>query len=78
MSHATNGRDSNPKYLGVKVYHGQRVKKGQIILKQRGTKYFPGKNTFLGTDYTIHSEIDGVVEFKLGRGKKQVVSVLPQ
>jgi len=71
MAHATNGRDSNPKYLGVKVYGFQLVKPGQIILKQRGTKFLPGKNTYLGKDFTIHSKIEGRVNFKyLYKNKK--------
>jgi large subunit ribosomal protein L27 len=78
MAHATNGRDSNPKYLGVKIYHGQEVKAGNIILKQRGTKYFAGKNTFLSKDFSIHSKIDGVVSFRYCAKGKQRVDVLPK
>ncbi len=78
MAHATNGRDSNPKYLGVKTYQRQKVKTGDIILKQRGTKFFPGKNTFLSKDFSIHSKIDGFVYFKYCGKSKQRVDVLPK
>ncbi|HEX8341862.1 MAG TPA: 50S ribosomal protein L27 [Tepidisphaeraceae bacterium] len=59
-----NGRDSNPQYLGVKVYGGQSVKAGSIILRQRGTKFVPGFNAGSGKDDTIFSLIDGTVEFQ--------------
>ncbi|MBU1167474.1 50S ribosomal protein L27 [Patescibacteria group bacterium] len=58
------GRDSNPKYLGIKIYGGQKAKAGSIILKQRGTKFRPGINVFKGSDDSLHAKIDGVVEFK--------------
>jgi large subunit ribosomal protein L27 len=61
---AKNLRDSNPKYLGVKVNHGESVKIGEIIVRQRGTVYLPGKNVSLGKDYTIFAMKDGKVEFK--------------
>ena len=59
-----NGRDSNPQYRGVKVYGGQFVPAGGIIVRQRGTQYTPGFNVGLGTDYTIFALKDGVVEFQ--------------
>jgi large subunit ribosomal protein L27 len=58
------GRDSQPKYLGVKIFGGQKVGVGQIIVRQRGTKYAPGKNVRLGKDHTIYSMTNGIVEFK--------------
>ncbi|MFA6918322.1 MAG: 50S ribosomal protein L27 [Candidatus Gracilibacteria bacterium] len=58
-----NGRDSKSKRLGVKVYGGQAVKAGGIIIRQRGTQYFPGKNTGMGKDHTIFSMITGKVVF---------------
>jgi large subunit ribosomal protein L27 len=61
---AKNLRDSNPKYLGVKVNHGQAVKIGGIIVRQRGTVYLPGKNVGLSKDYNIFALKDGTVEFK--------------
>jgi len=57
------GRDSNPKMLGVKVYGGQKIKAGGIIIRQRGTKFFPGENVGIGKDHTLFSLIDGKVEF---------------
>jgi large subunit ribosomal protein L27 len=59
-----NGRDSNPQYRGVKIYGGQAVQAGSIIVRQRGTKYEPGFNVGLGKDYTIFALIDGKVEFQ--------------
>lgn len=58
-----NGRDSVAKRLGVKVFGGQAVKAGGIIVRQRGTKYFPGENTGMGKDHTIYSMASGVVHF---------------
>jgi len=57
------GRDSKPKYLGVKLFGGQKAKKGQILVRQRGTKFRPGDNTKLAADDTIISKKDGVVKF---------------
>ncbi len=71
-----NGRDSNPKYLGVKRYGGQFVKAGEVIIRQRGTKFYPGFNTGLGRDFTIFAKIDGIVKFEK-RGGRKVVSVYP-
>jgi large subunit ribosomal protein L27 len=59
-----NGRDSNPQYRGVKVYGGQFIPAGGIIVRQRGTKFEPGFNVGLGKDYTIFALRDGVVEFQ--------------
>lgn len=68
-----NGRDSNPKYLGVKRYDGEVVKAGNIIVRQRGTKFHPGANMGLGKDYTLFALIDGYVKFEsFGKGKKRV------
>jgi len=58
------GRDSQSKRLGVKKFGGQKVLAGNIIIRQRGTKYFPGKNTGLGKDYTIFAKKDGLVLFR--------------
>jgi large subunit ribosomal protein L27 len=58
-----NGRDSNPKYLGVKVNHGESVKTGSIIIRQRGTNVVPGKNIGMGKDHTLFALKDGKVEF---------------
>ncbi len=58
-----NGRDSNPKYLGVKINHGQKIAIGQIILRQRGTSYLPGSNVGVGKDHTLFALKEGVVHF---------------
>ena len=58
-----NGRDSNPKYRSVKLYSGETVKTGGIIIRQCGTKFFPGKNTRLGRDYTLFATSPGTVQF---------------
>ena len=58
-----NGRDSNPKYLGVKINHGQKIGIGQIILRQRGTTCLPGANVGVGKDYTLFALKEGVVSF---------------
>jgi len=70
-----NGRDSQSKRLGVKIYGGQPVLAGNIIIRQRGTTYHPGKNVGVGKDFTIFALTDGLVEFKKSRGDKTVVSV---
>ncbi|WP_329740680.1 50S ribosomal protein L27 [Dyella sp. A6] len=64
-----NGRDSNPKYLGVKIYGGQAVEAGNIIVRQRGTKFHAGTGVGLGRDHTLFALVDGKVEFKT-RGDK--------
>ena len=61
------GRDSRPKYLGVKLYAGQRVKPGMIIVRQRGTKFFPGKNVGRGADDTLYAQKAGIIKFKTKR-----------
>jgi len=70
-----NGRDSQSKRLGVKIYGGQSVVSGNIIVRQRGTVYHPGKNVGVGKDFTIFALTDGVVEFKKGKGDKSFISV---
>ncbi|MCF6807441.1 50S ribosomal protein L27 [Thiotrichales bacterium 19S9-12] len=72
-----NGRDSNPKYLGVKRFGGEFVKAGSIIVRQRGTKFHNGDNVGLGRDHTLYSKIDGHVKFhKGGEKNRQFVSVI--
>jgi large subunit ribosomal protein L27 len=75
----TNGRDSQAKRLGVKRFGGQVVKAGEIIVRQRGTKFLPGNNVGLGTDYTIFAKIAGEVKFEhVARTfTKQKISVYP-
>ena len=70
-----NGRDSNPKMLGVKIFGGQTIVAGNIIVRQRGTTYHPGKNVSVGRDYTLFATADGVVEFRKTKGDKTVVSI---
>lgn len=73
-----NGRDSNPKYLGVKVFGGQSVNAGNIIIRQRGTRFHPGTGVGLGRDHTIYAVVDGKVEFKTkGPQSRKTVSVIP-
>lgn len=72
-----NGRDSNPKMLGVKRYGGQKVRTGEILLRQRGTQFHPGKNVGLGRDFTIYALIDGVVTFERRSKLKKQISVYP-
>lgn len=68
-----NGRDSNPKYLGVKRYDGEQVKAGNIIVRQRGTKFYPGVNMGMGKDHTLFALVDGKVKFEqISKTKKQV------
>ena len=70
-----NGRDSQSKRLGVKIFGGQQAISGNIIVRQRGTVYHPGKNVGLGRDFTIFATTDGVVEFKKSKGDKTYISV---
>ncbi len=70
-----NGRDSQSKRLGVKIFGGQSALSGNIILRQRGTVYHPGKNVGIGKDHTIFAMTDGVVEFRKSKGDKTFVSV---
>ena len=73
-----NGRDSNPKYLGVKMYGGQAIEAGNIIIRQRGTQYHPGMGVGLGRDHTLFALVDGVVDFAVkGPNKRRTVSVVP-
>ena len=72
-----NGRDSQSKRLGVKIFGGQPAISGNIIVRQRGTVYHPGKNVGLGRDFTIFATTDGVVEFRKSKGDKTYISVKP-
>lgn len=71
-----NGRDSQSKRLGVKIFGGQPAISGNIIVRQRGTEYHPGKNVGVGRDFTLFALSDGVVEFKKGRSNRTFVSVV--
>ena len=70
-----NGRDSQSKRLGVKIFGGQPALAGNIIVRQRGTSYHPGKNVGVGRDFTLFALNDGMVEFKKGKNNKTYVSV---
>ena len=70
-----NGRDSNSKRLGVKIYGGQPAIAGNIIVRQRGTQYHPGRNVGVGKDFTLFALSDGVVQFKKMKDNKTSISV---
>jgi large subunit ribosomal protein L27 len=70
-----NNRDSQSKRLGVKIYGGQPAIAGNIIVRQRGTQYHPGKNVGVGRDFTLFALTDGVVEFRKGKSDKTTVSI---
>jgi large subunit ribosomal protein L27 len=78
LGSSRNGRDSNPQYLGVKRFGGEIVTAGSILVRQRGTKFHPGKNVKRGNDDTLFALIDGTVSFeRVGKDRKQI-SVYPQ
>lgn len=70
-----NGRDSNPQYLGVKRFGGEKVVAGNILVRQRGTKFHPGVNVKKGNDDTLFAVADGVVKFEVKRNNRKYVSV---
>ncbi len=72
-----NGRDSNAQRLGVKRFGGQKVNAGEILVRQRGTKFHPGTNVQIGGDDTLFAVASGLVKFEIGRGDRQKVSVYP-
>ena len=72
-----NGRDSNPKMLGVKRYGGEHVIPGNIIVRQRGTRVHPGDNVGIGADHTIFAKVEGAVEFRTRRNGRVFVSIRP-
>lgn len=73
-----NGRDSNPKMLGVKVYGGEIILAGGIIVRQRGTQFHAGKNVGMGKDHTLFAKTDGIVEFSVGgQFNRRLVNVTP-
>lgn len=77
MGSSSNGRESESKRLGVKIYGGQKVIAGNIIIRQRGTTHNPGLNVGMGKDHTLFALTDGVVEFRKRRNDKSFVSVIP-
>ncbi len=72
-----NGRESESKRLGIKIYGGQKAVAGNIIVRQRGTKHHPGKNVGLGKDHTLFALTNGIVVFKKGRENRSFVSIDP-
>ena len=72
-----NGRDSQSKRLGVKIFGGQAAISGNIIVRQRGTVYHPGKNVGVGKDFTLFALTDGLVEFRKGKNNRTFVSISP-
>jgi len=73
-----NGRDSKSKRLGVKMYGGQTAIAGNILVRQRGTRFHPGENVYMGRDHTLHARIDGIVTFKRARNDRNYVSIVPK
>ncbi|MCF8368683.1 MAG: 50S ribosomal protein L27 [Bacteroidales bacterium] len=74
---SNNGRESESKRLGVKIYGGQFAKAGNIIIRQRGTKHNPGENVGMGKDHTLYALIDGTVNFRRKKDNKSFVNILP-
>ncbi|MFA6924981.1 MAG: 50S ribosomal protein L27 [Bacteroidales bacterium] len=75
---SSNGRESHSKRLGIKIYGGQKVVSGNILVRQRGTVHNPGVNVGIGKDHTLFALIDGIVEYKKGRKDRSFVSVLSE
>ena len=73
-----NGRESESKRLGVKIFGGQTAVAGNIIVRQRGTKHHAGENVYLGKDHTLHAKIDGTVKFTKKKNNRSYVSILPK
>ncbi len=72
-----NGRESESKRLGVKLYGGQQALAGNIIVRQRGTQHHPGLNVGMGKDHTLYALVDGKIEFRRRKGNKSYVSIIP-
>jgi len=72
-----NGRESESKRLGVKIFGGQGAIAGNIIIRQRGTTHHPGDNVYMGKDHTLHAQVDGIVKFTKKRDNRSYVSILP-
>ncbi len=72
-----NGRDSDGQRLGVKKFGGQHVLSGNILVRQRGTKFHPGKNVGMGKDHTLFAMVAGIVQFSKGRNDRSFISILP-
>ncbi|HON17546.1 MAG TPA: 50S ribosomal protein L27 [Salinivirgaceae bacterium] len=77
LGSSKNGRESESKRLGIKIFGGQFAIAGNIIVRQRGTKHYPGENVGMGKDHTLFALTDGIVEFRKKAGDKSYVSVRP-
>ena len=75
---SNNGRESHSKRLGVKIFGGQALVAGNIIVRQRGTKHHPGANVGMGKDHTLFALVDGEVQFRKGRKDRSFVTVIPR
>ena len=74
---SSNGRESHSKRLGIKIFGGQVVKAGNIIVRQRGTAHKPGNNVYVSKDHTLHARVDGIVQFTKKKDNKSFVSIVP-
>ena len=72
-----NGRESESKRLGVKIFGGQGAIAGNILVRQRGTKHYPGENVYMGKDHTLHAQVDGIVKFSKKKDNRSYVSIVP-
>jgi large subunit ribosomal protein L27 len=72
-----NGRESESKRLGVKIYGGQGAIAGNILIRQRGTVHHPGENVYMGKDHTLHAQVDGIVKFTKKKDNRSYVSIVP-
>ena len=72
-----NGRESESKRLGVKIFGGQGAIAGNIIIRQRGTSHHPGENVFMGKDHSIHAKVDGIVKFTKKKDNRSYISIVP-
>ncbi len=72
-----NGRESESKRLGVKIFGGQGAISGNILVRQRGTTHHPGENVYMGKDHTLHAQVDGIVKFTKKRNNRSYVSIVP-
>jgi large subunit ribosomal protein L27 len=72
-----NGRESESKRLGVKIFGGQGALAGNILVRQRGTKHHPGENVYMGKDHTLHAQVNGIVKFTKKQDKRSYVSIEP-
>ena len=72
-----NGRESESKRLGVKIFGGQAARAGNIIIRQRGTVHYPGKNVYIGKDHSLHAQEDGIVRFIKKKDNKSFISIDP-